>query len=61
MYRKLIEKRITRKREQLTELTDSGVLTPDEKRKFVELKAVLTELENILDIAETMLGDGAIS
>lgn len=35
-------------------INSEGVPTPIEKRKFIETKAVVTELENVLDIADTM-------
>lgn len=57
MYKEIIRKRLERKQEQLKEVEDvmtQGVVTSGEKRKFMELKAVVQELENILDIAETM-------
>ncbi|WP_416991321.1 hypothetical protein [Alistipes indistinctus] len=58
IYKEVIEKRLARKREQLATLehiiNSEGVPTPIEKRKFIETKAVVTELENVLDIADTM-------
>lgn len=54
IYKEVIEKRLARKREQLIALERIGVVTPEDKRKYVELKAVVTELENVLDIADTM-------
>ena len=54
IYKEVIEKRLARKREQLVTLERIGVVTPEDKRKYVELKAVVTELENVLDIADTM-------
>nr|DAR95911.1 MAG TPA: hypothetical protein [Caudoviricetes sp.] len=54
IYKEVIEKRLARKREQLVALERIGVVTPEDKRKYVELKAVVTELENVLDIADTM-------
>ena len=57
MYKDIIRKRLERKQEQLKEVEDvmkEGVVTSSEKRKYMELKAVVQELENILDIAETM-------
>ncbi len=57
MYKDIIRKRLERKQEQLKEVEDvmtQGVVTSGEKRKFMELKAVVQELENILDIAKTM-------
>lgn len=58
IYKDVLEKRLQRKREQLSELegkiNSEGVVTPVEKRKFIELKAVVQELENVLDIADSM-------
>ena len=54
IYKEVIEKRLARKQEQLVTLERIGVVTPEDKRKYVELKAVVTELENVLDIADTM-------
>lgn len=58
MYKEIIEKRLQRKREQLKEIQDimqHGEVTAVEKRNYVEHKAVVLELENVLDLAETML------
>ena len=60
MYKEIIRKRLERKTEQLKEaerIMSQGDVTSSEKRKFMELKAVVQELENILDIAETMFKD----
>lgn len=58
IYKDVLEKRLQRKRAQLSELegkiNGEGVVTPVEKRKFIELKAVVQELENVLDIADSM-------
>ena len=58
IYKDVLEKRLQRKRAQLSELegkiNGEGVVTPVEKRKFIELKAVVLELENVLDIADSM-------
>lgn len=56
IYREVISKRLERKRAQLNEFEKSveGLATPVEKRKFIELKAVIQELENVLDIADSM-------
>lgn len=58
MYKELIEKRLQRKREQLQEIEvimQQGEVTAIEKKNYVETKAVIRELENVLDMAETML------
>lgn len=39
---------------ELIAIKRKDLSTSDEKRKFVELKAIISELENCLDIAETM-------
>jgi len=58
-YKEVIEKRLSRKREQLAELekqiNSEGVTGSVEKRKYIELKAVVNELENCIDIADSML------
>lgn len=58
MYKEIIEKRLQRKRDQLKEIQEImqlGEVTAVEKRNYVEHKAVVLELENVLDLAETML------
>lgn len=58
MYKEIIEKRLQRKREQLKEMQEImqlGELTAAEKINYVKHKAVVLELENVLDLAETML------
>lgn len=57
MYKEIIEKRLSRKREQLKEIEQimqQGEVTSTEKRNYLEVKAVILELENVLDLAETM-------
>lgn len=58
IYKDVLEKRLQRKKEQLSELeskiNSEGVVTPVEKRKYIELKAIVQELENVLDIADSM-------
>lgn len=59
IYKAVLEKRLARKRKQLDEIEAlmkdaEAVQTGQDKRKYVELKAVVTELENCLDMAETM-------
>jgi hypothetical protein len=57
----ILKKRLERKNEQLKEIETIMQIgdqsTANEKRKFIELKSVILELENIIDIAETMLED----
>lgn len=59
IYKEVLEKRLSRKKEQLTELekqiNSEGVTGSVDKRKFIELKAVIIELENCIDIAESMM------
>lgn len=60
IYKEVLEKRLARKREQLAEIESSinsgnDVVTAQEKRKYIELKAVVNELENCIDIAESMI------
>ena len=60
IYKEVIEKRLKRKKQELSELeTAMGAAMGDsttavEKRKFIELKAVVTELENLIDIGESL-------
>lgn len=57
IYKEVLEKRLSRKKEQLSELENQteGLATAQDKRKFIELKAVINELENCIDIAESMI------
>ena len=57
IYKEVLEKRLARKKEQLAEIErqTEGLATPVDKRKYIELKAVVNELENCLDIAESMM------
>jgi len=59
IYKEVLEKRLARKREQLAELekqiNSEGVSGSVDKRKYIELKAVVNELENCIDIAESMM------
>ena len=59
MYKDVLTKRLNRKREQLAELemqlnSVDGMLSNHDKRRYIELKAVVQELESIVDIASTM-------
>lgn len=58
MYKKIIEKRLQRKRDQLKEIEAimlQGEVTQAEKKSYMEVKAVILELENVLDLADTLL------
>lgn len=58
MYKQIIEKRLQRKRDQLKEIEaimQQGEVTQAEKKNYMEHKAVILELENVLDLAETLL------
>lgn len=59
IYKEVLEKRLARKRGQLVNLegliNSGSEVTGAEKRKFIELKAVVNELENCIDIAESMI------
>ncbi|MDR2969285.1 MAG: hypothetical protein LBV32_06730 [Tannerellaceae bacterium] len=57
IYKKVLESRLVRKKEELaeTEKNLEGMSTPSDKRKFIELKAIVNELENCIDIAESMV------
>lgn len=58
IYREVLAKRLERKRQQLLELekqvNSEGVSSSVEKRKYIELKAIVNELENCLDMADSM-------
>jgi hypothetical protein len=58
-YKEVIEKRLARKRSELKRvegiIDGGGLATGVDKRKFIELKAVVNELENCIDIADSML------
>lgn len=58
VYKEVLEKRLARKKEQLTEIekyiNSEGVAGSVDKRKYIELKAVVNELENCIDMAESM-------
>lgn len=59
IYKAVLETRLKRKQEQLAEMEAlmkdaEAVQTGQDKRRYVELKAVVNELENCLDMAETM-------
>ena len=60
IYKEVLEKRLARKKEQLAETgmamnSANDIITAQDKRKYIELKAVVNELENCLDIAESMI------
>ncbi|MDR2652250.1 MAG: hypothetical protein LBC68_08050 [Prevotellaceae bacterium] len=66
IYKEVIEKRLARKQEQLNELEKSiisevGLSSPVDKRKYIELKAVIQELENVLDIADSMFKENEMN
>ena len=58
IYREVLAKRLERKRLQLAELErqiNSEVVSSSvDKRKYIELKAIVNELENCLDMADSM-------
>lgn len=62
-FREILRKRLARKYDQLREIentinsADDLVNTAAVKRKFVELKSSIAELENCIDLADTMLSD----
>ncbi len=57
----IIKKRLNRKNEQLKEVEAimelGGQSTATDKRKYIELKSVIQELETVIDLAESMLPD----
>ena len=58
IYREVLAKRLERKRKQFMELerqiNSEGVSSLVDKRKYIELKAIVNELENCLDMADSM-------
>jgi len=58
IFKEVLEKRLARKKVQLAELekqiNSEGISNSVDKRKYIELKAVVNELENCLDIGESM-------
>ena len=58
IYREVLAKRLERKRKQFKELerqiNSEGVSSSVDKRKYIELKAIVNELENCLDMADSM-------
>lgn len=59
IYKEVLEKRLARKKEQLVDIErkmndGNDIATAQDKRKYVELKAVVNELENCIDMAESM-------
>lgn len=57
MYKELLKKRLERKKQELSTVEESinmGGVVAVEKKKYIELKAVINELESIIDMAETM-------
>ena len=62
-FREILKTRLARKYDQLREIentinsADDLVNTAAVKRKFVELKSSIAELENCIDLADTMLSN----
>lgn len=58
IYKDVVNKRLIRKREQLSgleaKMLSEGELSPIDKRKLIECKAAILELENVIDIAEAI-------
>lgn len=58
IYKKVLENRLNRKKEELANIeglmNSGGEPTPVDGRKFIELKAVVNELENCIDMADAM-------
>lgn len=60
IYKNVLENRLERKKQEFAEIDriiNSGNDIPSavDKRKFVELKAIVNELENCIDIADSMV------
>ena len=53
----ILKKKISRKHVQIKEIESIGenMLSAVDKRKYIELKATIQELENVIDLAESML------
>jgi hypothetical protein len=53
IYKEVLESRLARKKQELNGLEKAieGAAMNAEKRKFIELKAIVNELENCIDIA----------
>lgn len=56
IYKKVLESRLARKKEELNEIEKQlkDMSTPADKRKSIELKAIVNELENCIDMADAM-------
>ena len=56
-YTEVLEKRLNRKKEQLAELEKQteGLATPQDKCKYIELKVIVNELKNCIDIADSLI------
>lgn len=59
IYKKVLENRLARKKEELLQIErqmndGNDIATSQDKRKFIELKAVVNELENCIDMADAM-------
>lgn len=55
----ILQKKLSRKYAQIKEIESIGenMLSAVDKRKYIELKATIQELENVIDLAESMLVD----
>lgn len=55
-YIEVLKKRLERKNAHIKEIESmpEGLATAVDKRRFIELKASIAELENCIDLAETM-------
>lgn len=62
VYKDVVTKRLARKREQLKGfeqiIAGGGEITSTERRKYIECKAAILELENIIDLAESLFESG---
>lgn len=59
IYKNVLENRLARKKAELAELdkiinSGNDIPSASDKRKYVELKAIVNELENCIDIADSM-------
>lgn len=57
----ILKKKLNRKLVQIKEIESIGenLLSAVDKRKYIELKATIQELETVIDLAESMLEDSS--
>lgn len=57
----ILKKKLNRKQVQIKDIESIGenLLSAVDKRKYIELKATIQELETVIDLAESMLEDSS--